>query len=155
MQQVGRWVIPNKGGRGRDLGGGDYGRECWRRHVWRRAIAHVRDLEGVGEWARNQQKYETKETVATDWHEHLHTCHLHQQSQTWRNRLKKWSCRELVKMERVDRAPGVYFRISVKASTALHRMVLHSRPIKRRIVECKSQWTTRKYLNWSKISFWI
>lgn len=67
---------------------GDYRRECWRRHVWRRAIAHVKDLEEVGEWARNQQKYETEETVATDWHEHLHTCHLHQQSQTWRNRLK-------------------------------------------------------------------
>lgn len=68
---------------------------------------------------------------------------------------KKWSCGELVKMERVYRAPGVLCvcrvgRISVKAFRALHRMVLHSRPIKRRIVKCKSQWTTRKYLNWSK-----
>lgn len=54
-----------------------------------------------------------------------------------------------------DWSPGVLCVCGVacifkKAPRASHKTVLHSRPIKRRIVKCKSQWATRKNLNLSK-----
>lgn len=145
MQQVGRWVIPNKGGWGK--GGG-----LRATTDARQAIAQREGLARWGFWGASAQPTKARDQRNSGKRLTCTCTHLPftPTKSDMEGPSKRWSCRsgarhgELAKMEGGDRAPGICCVcragcVLVKASGAFHTVVIDN----------------EKDFGSKKINFWV